>query len=145
MRKYTNDKSDSYVTGVDLLDVCWALYLVARRQLESRWDVYSHPQVQTSGKTRLSRVIIDVLSGLFFPYVRVFVVAFVLWRRGAHSFGHVEGEITPNRAIAKTELGYLALVPVSTLIGDDIAVCDGGKSPLVLRDGLENTKLVLGD
>lgn len=37
------------------------------------------------------------------------------------------------RRMARTEKGYLTLVPSQTEVGDSVAVCKGGQTPLILR------------
>jgi hypothetical protein len=37
------------------------------------------------------------------------------------------------RRFARTQAGYFALVPAQTQVGDSIAICQGGRTPLVLR------------
>lgn len=46
------------------------------------------------------------------------------------------------RRLARTEKGYLALVPARAKVGDSIALCKGGKTPLILRPFAASWKLV---
>ena len=48
------------------------------------------------------------------------------------------------RRLARTEKGYLALVPHNSQPGDKIALCRGGKLPLVLRASLKDTWELVG-
>src|SRR3984957_20496097 len=46
------------------------------------------------------------------------------------------------RRLARTEKGYLALVPARAKVGDSIALCKGGKTPLILRPFAASWELV---
>jgi hypothetical protein len=46
------------------------------------------------------------------------------------------------RRLARTAKGYLALVPARTKVGDSIALCKGGKTPLVFRPIAASWELV---
>lgn len=52
--------------------------------------------------------------------------------------------VSTSRRLARTEKGYLALVPHSSQPGDKIALCRGGKLPLVLRASLKDTWELVG-
>jgi hypothetical protein len=52
--------------------------------------------------------------------------------------------VSTSRRLARTEKGYLALVPHSSQPGDRIALCRGGKLPLVLRASLKDTWELVG-
>jgi hypothetical protein len=52
--------------------------------------------------------------------------------------------VSTSRRLARTEKGYLALVPHSSQPGDKIALCHGGKLPLVLRASLKDRWELVG-
>ena len=49
------------------------------------------------------------------------------------------------RRLARTEKGYLALVPAHAGVGDSIALCKGGKTPLVLKPSVAGSWELVGD
>jgi hypothetical protein len=52
--------------------------------------------------------------------------------------------VSTSRRLARTERGYLALVPHSSQAGDKIALCRGGKLPFVLRSSHKDTWELIG-
>jgi hypothetical protein len=64
--------------------------------------------------------------------------------RGSQGFGSFDAQILQSRTFARTEQGYLAMMPVEARVGDAIAICQGGKVPLLLRQNAGGKLRLLG-
>jgi hypothetical protein len=134
-----NSPDHRYVTGEYYFDVYLALYDAARTQFDSQW--------YGSAGVRRHNVRFPRLRRLYIRFRRTRWIAmracqFALGN-ATGPFGALDTEFVNIRTFARTEVGYLALVPVGAKVGDSIAICQGGKLPLVLcGDGLEEMRLV---
>ena len=129
----------TYITGEYYYDVYQALYRAARAHFEPQWyglaggrGLYSFPA--------LRRFYIRFRRR---KWIAKKVCLFALGNAGSGAFGALDAEIVKFKTFARTERGYLALVPFEAMVGDSIAICQGGKTPLVLRgDGPGKMRLV---
>jgi hypothetical protein len=67
-----------------------------------------------------------------FPHFYIFAVFLSLFN--LLNPGEFDQAILKSRALARTENGYLALVPKGAQPGDSIALLKGGKIPFVVRE-----------
>jgi Heterokaryon incompatibility protein (HET) len=129
----------TYITGEYYYDVYRAIYRAARTHFESQW--------YGSAGARSGSMHYPIIRRLYISFRRTRWVAetaccFSLGYSGP-AFSVLDAEIIHIRTFARTEQGYLALVPPETMVGDTIAICQGGKMPLVLRgDGPEKVRIV---
>jgi hypothetical protein len=131
-----------YVTGEEYLDVYHAMLSAARQEFESQWYGFSRiregPESMSAALRR------------FYPKVRrvwaldrAVRIAFALLI-GFQGFGNFDAQILQSRTFARTEQGYLALMPIEARVGDAIAICQGGKVPLLLRPNVDGKLRLLG-
>lgn len=129
----------TYITGEYYYDVYQALYRAARAHFEPQW--------YGSAGARWGSLKSPLLRRLYISFRRTRWIAkdMCLFSIGAlgPAFSALDAEIVNIRTFARTERGYLVLVPFEALVGDSIAICQGGKMPLILRgDGPEKMRLV---
>ncbi|MCJ1397521.1 hypothetical protein MMC11_000715 [Xylographa trunciseda] len=129
----------TYITGEYYYDVYQALYRAARAHFESHWYGSAGARRGFTQYPALRRLYISFRRT---RWIASRACAYSLGSAGS-AFSALDAEIVHIRTFARTEQGYLALVPFEAVVGDSIAICQGGKMPLVLRgDGPEKMRLV---
>jgi hypothetical protein len=131
-----------YITGEQYLDVYHAILAAARHQFESQW--YGYLRVREGPESRAGAL------RRFYPKIRRVWPLNKAVRAALESliafqgFGTFDAQILQSRTFARTEQGYLAIMPVEARVGDAIAICQGGKVPLLLRQNLDGKLRLLG-
>lgn len=131
----------TYITGEYYYDVYRALYGAARDHFESQWYGSAGGHRNSMQSPVLRRLYIN------FRRTRWIARRVCIWSLGSigSSFSALDAEIVNIRTFARTEAGYLALVPLETSVGNSIAICQGGKMPLVLREDAPGKMRLVGD
>lgn len=134
-------RDHTYITGEYYYDVYQALYRAARAHFESQW--YGSAGARW-GYTRFPALRRLYISFRRTKWIARRVCTYSLGHAGP-SFSALDAEIIHIRTFARTERGYLALVPFEAMVGDSIAICQGGKMPLVLRGDRPEKMRLVGD
>ncbi|RYC63551.1 hypothetical protein CHU98_g2668 [Xylaria longipes] len=126
-----------YMNGEDMVDVYWALVMALRNQ-QTAWyldgvpsqDIHTGSFSNWLGRqlNRCPRV-----RSPRFPYIYLSVIFATLLARGLRRFSQYDDQLIRTTTVIRTAQGFVGLAPAAVRPGDLVALCKGGRKPLVVR------------